>query len=257
MRRAVVLFHFLILLPFPVTAETPPRIENRVGQLVIAIAAEWDSSRAQLRCFERPSARQPWKPVVFTEAIPVLLGRNGLAWGRGALPNPPWQAPKKREGDGRAPAGCFAIGKVYGYPKTLPPGSVYPYRQVTQWDAWIDDPKNPYYNRHFVADPRNVPPWFEKQRMRHGDAAYTYLVEIKHNASPPSPGAGSAIFFHIRRGPSRVTAGCTTMARPNLEKLIQWLRAKRNPHYVLLPKATYTRLAPVWHLPAWVPPKKP
>ena len=36
--------------------------------------------------------------------------------------------------------------------------------------------------------------------MRSGDFAYHWLIEIRHNSDPPVPGAGSAIFFHIRRG---------------------------------------------------------
>ena len=250
MRWILVVPFLTVLLAFESSAQQRPQIPPQVGQLVLSIADTWNSSRAKLRCFHRSSHQQSWRPAVFSKPVAVLLGKHGLAWGRGALPNPPSKAPTKREGDRRAPAGCFAIGKLYGYPSTVPQGAAYPYRQVTKWDAWIDDPKNPYYNQHFVANPSNVPPWFAKQRMRLGDAAYTYLLEIRHNTNPPQPGAGSAIFFHTRRGPDRVTSGCTTMARTNLEVLIKWLRAEQSPHYVLLPEAEYVKLAPIWQLPA-------
>ena len=75
--------------------------------------------------------------------------------------------------------------------------------------------------------------------MRHGDFAYRWLVEIRHNSDPPVAGAGSAIFFHIRRGPQRPSAGCTTMAENDLVSLIRWLRAGERPHYALLPAAEY------------------
>jgi len=32
-------------------------------------------------------------------------------------------------------------------------------------------------------------------------------------------------------------------------RMIQWLRAKENPHYVVLPKAEYDRLRAEWGLP--------
>ena len=225
----------------------PTTVPPEARQLIVAVAKNWESSRASLRCFERSKSGQ-WRPVLFGEPIPVLLGRGGLAWGRGVLPAPARLA-AKREGDKKAPAGCFALGKVFGYAKSLPEGARYPYRRVTRWDAWVDDVRNPHYNRHYVADPKNVPKWFEKQRMRLGDAAYTWMIEIRHNADPPVPGAGSAIFFHVRRGPDRKTSGCTTMRRSDLEKIIRWLRVEARPHYVLLPADLHTQLRRPWKLP--------
>lgn len=221
------------------------------GQLIVAVAPDWQSHRAQLRCFEREG--RGWRPAVFSEPVPALLGRGGLAWGRGVHRIPEGSsAPLKIERDGRAPAGVFAIGKVYGYDAGLPPGGDYPYRQVTPWDAWVDDAANPLYNRHVVVDPGNVPPWFEKQKMRHGDFAYHWLLEVRHNADPPVPGAGSAIFFHIRRGEDRPSSGCTTLARENLEAILVWLRAPQRPHYVLLPESEYEALKGAWGLPEWI-----
>jgi L,D-peptidoglycan transpeptidase YkuD (ErfK/YbiS/YcfS/YnhG family) len=178
----------------------------------------------------------------------VLFGRNGLAWGIGVravdLPGP-----RKVERDKRAPAGLFEIGKVYGYAARLPEGASYPYHQVVEGDAWIDDPALPHYNQFVHVDPANPPPWYARQRMRLDDFAYRWLVEIRHNTDPPAPGAGSAIFFHIRRGENKPTAGCTTMTRENLERMIRWLRAERRPHYALLPRGEYERLREKWGLP--------
>ena len=70
-------------------------------------------------------------------------------------------------------------------------------------------------------------------------------------AEPIEPGAGSATFLHIRRGETRRTSGCTTMAEPALQDLVVWLRAAAQPRYVLIPRAEYERLAPAWGLPVW------
>ena len=254
-----------------------------VHQLLVGVAENWNSSRGKLWRFERkPSSEStsdnsaqtggdrqnsgtlattnkkssiPWTRLTRDEGVDILLGRNGLAWGRGALTIPrsllDRHAATKREGDRRAPAGCFAIPRIFGDDAALPGNASFPYRQVSRWDAWPDDPNNPFYNRHVIIDPaQGVPDWFEKQRMRQGDPAYRWLIEVRHNADPPQAGAGSAIFFHIRRGPDRTTAGCTTMSEGNLAAVVQWLKIDARPHYVLLPRAEYRILAPIWDLPA-------
>ena len=158
---------------------------------------------------------------------------------------------RKKERDGRAPAGVFRIGTIYTYDAKLPEGADYPFHQVTTADAWIDDGMSPDYNRFVtIDDPAHPPRWFEKQKMRHNDFAYRWLVEIRHNSDPPVPGEGSAIFFHIRRGINRPTTGCTTMAEADLVKLITWLRAPRHPCYALLPAAEYDGKWRSWNLPS-------
>lgn len=235
-----------------VCAVFAPRASLRAGeldgvqQIVVAIAPGWDSPSGKLQRFERSGAG--WKAVA--PPVGVLFGRQGLVWGRGVLgTGEPGR--HKAEKDWRAPAGVFRIGTIYTYDAALPRGSDFPFHTVTSRDAWIDDVNHPDYNRHVVIkDPANPPAWFEKQKMRHGDFAYRWLVEIRHNADPPAPGAGSAIFFHIRRGPQRPSAGCTTMAEEDLVAMIRWLRAGKRPHYALLPAAEYRAKWKAWGLPS-------
>lgn len=216
-------------------------------QLIIGLAPDWNSMRGTLQRFERIPGGA-WCQA--SDSVPVLFGKNGLAWGRG-LAGQDESGLHKKERDGRAPAGVFQIGKIYTYDSALPPGADFPFHQVTTADAWIDDPTRPDYNRFItVDDPDHPPPWFAKEKMRHSDFAYRWLVEIRHNSDPPVPNEGSAIFFHIRRGISRPTSGCTTMAESDLVHLIQWLRADRHPCYVLLPRSDYDRKAANWNLPA-------
>jgi L,D-peptidoglycan transpeptidase YkuD (ErfK/YbiS/YcfS/YnhG family) len=223
-------------------------LDANVGQLIISIAADWDASRGKLQCFERDTAADggAWRAV--SKPIAVLYGKSGLAWGRGVL-GAVEAGRKKIEGVGRAPAGVFALGTIYGYDEKLPDGADYPFHRVTSADAWVEDPTLPEYNRHVVVDLRDPPPWFEKQKMRLGDPAYRWLVEIRHNADPALAGAGSAIIFHIRRGENRTTAGCTTMAENDLVTMIRWLRVEKHPHYVLLPWTEYERVWRAWKLP--------
>ena len=242
------LFHFCALL-WALTscaeAQVAP-LGADVRQLLVSIAPDWDASAGKLLALER-TAEGGWKPAL--GPIPVLFGKNGLAWGRGVLGTDE-RGRHKVERDARAPAGVFRLGTVYTYDSALPKGADYPFHTVTPADAWVDDSALPQYNRFVTVDPKNPPPWFESQKMRHNDDAYRWLVEIRHNADPPVPGMGSAIFFHIRRGENRPTWGCTTMAKGDLVSLIRWLRPQAHPHYALLPWSEYQKKWNAWGLPA-------
>jgi L,D-peptidoglycan transpeptidase YkuD (ErfK/YbiS/YcfS/YnhG family) len=96
-------------------------------QLILGIAPTWNSMRGELRLFER-SRGGDWKVV--GGPFSVLFGKNGLAWGTG-LAGQNESGLRKKERDGRAPAGIFAIGQVFGYDAHLPPSGDYPYHQVT------------------------------------------------------------------------------------------------------------------------------
>ena len=235
-------------------AHVQAQLPATTRQLIVTVAEDWDSHRASMWWFSRAKANGPWQ-ITQQEPIPVLLGKNGLAWGRGLLPVPHGERglPSKQERDGRAPAGCFALGMLFGNADNAPENVKYPYYQVTARDCWIDDVNHPAYNKHVTVDVNNLPPWYAKQRMRLGDFAYEWLLEIRHNAAPPEPGAGSAIFFHIRRGPDKPTSGCTTMQRENLLRLLGWLQPAAQPLYVLLPRAEYQTRLKSWGLPALPP----
>lgn len=249
MKRGARLLALLLSLTSAAKAQKPA-VPDRTGQVIVCVADGWNSDHGRLQAFSRQAPGAPWTPA-WPAAVPVMLGKNGLAWGNGMVPVPHGQpgVPSKREKDRRAPAGLFRIGTLYGYASAAPAGARIPYYHVTERDCWIDDPTSPSYNRHVTVDLANPPPWYAKERMRLGDFAYEFLLEIRHNADPPRADEGSAIFFHIRRGPTTPTFGCTTMARPNLVKLITWLRPQAQPLYVLLPKSEYTARQQSWGLP--------
>lgn len=233
-----------VLLCLWLAADPARAIDASVKQLVVSVAPTWNSPTGKLQLFEREG--KTWRAA--SAPIRVLYGKNGLAWGRGLLQGE--GGLQKVERDKRAPAGVFQIGKIYTYDKALPEGANYPFHTITDRDAWIDDPSLPEYNRHVVIDPANPPPWFEKQKMRLNDPPHRWLVEIRHNADPPVAGAGSAIFFHIQRGPERASAGCTVMTQPAIVNLIRWLRDGANPQYVLLPAEEYMARWKSWGLPS-------
>ena len=224
------------------------RLGLEARQMIVCLAPEATSSGGTLQLFHR-DASGAWQTD--GEPWPVLFGKGGLAWGRGL--NPPQPGPQKRDGDHKNPAGLFKIGFVLGYAAGLPEGAKgWPYHQVTDRDAWIDDPKLsplPYNHLYTLPPGAPFPAWWNKEHLHLGDAAYQWLVLIEHNYEEPVPGAGNEIFFHVRRGEHYRTAGCTTMELDHLERLIRWLEPGSNAMLAELTRADYARVWRDWHLP--------
>ncbi len=215
----------------------------------IVVAVSWVCSHVKFSLLEY--GPHGWKLV--SGPFPARLGKSGLVWGRG-LTTAPKGGKMKKEGDMRSPAGIFELGGAYGTVPTPKKKSTLPYRRITPRDMWVDDPKSPLYNRHYVLDHDPATPWELKQRMKLNDYAHSLKLFIKHNAAgkttKPVPGGGSSIFFHIWRwGGQAASAGCTTMSDENLRALIAWLDPAKRPVYILLPRSEYMRLRGPWRLP--------
>lgn len=237
-------------LGLPLLLATPlvalPVVPSDCSQIVLGITESWDSSEAQLTGYIRTG--HGWEMDLFT--WPTRLGNKGLAWGRGLHPLPP-DAPLKREGDGRTPAGAFRIGDAYGYAESTPKHPKLTYHVITSRDLWVEDSTSPDYNRHLKLDREPSTPWEIKQQMRQNDPAHRLKLFIAHNAAPDiKPEMGSAIFFHVWRDDgTRATAGCTVMPYDHLSQLIQWINPEKNPVYVILPRPIYRQVREAWGLP--------
>lgn len=218
-------------------------------QLVVVLAENWDASAGDLQCHTRSTAGSPWQ--AFGAAVPVVLGRAGLAWGRG-LHDPVPSAPRhKREGDGCAPAGVFRITALFG---EAGPDSDFvqsvrlPYRCASADLRCVDDPGSAHYNQ--IVDRRDLAvDWASAEEMRRPDQRYAIGAVIAHNPDR-QPGAGSCIFLHVHEAPGVPTAGCTAGALADIRRICGWLDAAAQPLIVQLPRAEYARHAEAWGLPS-------
>ena len=123
----------------------------------------------------------------------MLFGKSGVAWGTG-LAGQNESGLRKKERDGRAPAGVFEIGRVFGYDPQLPPGADYPYHQVTEADVWSDDPQSPNYNRHIVIDPKNPPTITRTKECARAISPITGLLRSGIIPIRQFPGQGAQFF---------------------------------------------------------------
>ncbi|MBO9787341.1 L,D-transpeptidase family protein [Xanthomonas phaseoli] len=251
--RLATVFRSIVLLALTscsslAVAASPIDALNQARTLVLVTTADWNSTQGRLRTFTRVDGT--WQPA--GQSFAVALGRHGSAWGEGLHPAQT-QGPQKREGDGRSPAGIFAIGPAFGDAEKI--DSAMPYQAMSATHYCMDVPSSPLYNR--IVDAAQVGEAAvagstEPMRLdlrQAGDARYSEGFVIAHNPKA-IPGRGSCIFAHLWRTPGQVTAGCTAMAATDMQRLLAWLKPHDHPLFVLLPRAEYARLHTAWQLPA-------
>lgn len=214
-------------------------------QLLVVTTQGWNEKQGTLSLYQRRNGDAPWTPV--QTSIPVVVGKNGLAWGIGLHPQQT-QVLCKKEGDGKAPAGIFALGKAFGFATASEMKKLQlAYIHLNEHIEAVDDPLSSHYNR--IVDRREVSfDWTSSEKMSEV-SLYTIGLEVHHNFPNPQAGAGSAIFLHIWRSPTSGTAGCTAMDRKDLDRILCWLDPTKNPVLVQLPIEEYQSLKNSWHLP--------
>lgn len=242
-----------LVLTLAACAGAPPARDTHAWsgaeQLIVVVTDDWAAPEGELRRYERVGGGATWHEV--GEPAPVMVGRTGSAWGIGLHPAQS-VGPQKREGDGRAPAGVFALGIAFGYANSAT--TALPYRGTSRSDYCIDVPASPLYNR--IVDAREVGESavagstepMRRDLHANGDQRYRLGFVIEHNPEAHA-GAGSCIFAHLWKAPGEPTAGCTAMADGVMEQLLGWLDPRRAPVFVLLPQSEYQRLRSSWTLP--------
>jgi D-alanyl-D-alanine dipeptidase len=224
-----------------------PLAESR--QLVVVTTSAWGATQGVLRRFERSNQHDAWHETGAATAI--VTGRTGLAWGVGfdAL-DADGSAPHKHEGDGKSPAGAFALDTVFGFaPRDSMSWVHLPYVPLTSAVDCVDDTSSSHYNTVVSKAGVSAVDWSSAEHMRE-IGVYRYGVIVGYNAARPVRGRGSCIFLHIWSGATSTTAGCTAFDVVALRELIAWLDPRRRPLLVQLPAAEYARLQAAWSLPS-------
>jgi uncharacterized membrane protein YgcG len=216
-------------------------------QAVAVMTEDWHSVKGEARLFERKSARAKWTAV--GESFPVVVGKNGMAWGAGlhALPSDTGRVLLKTEGDGKSPAGIFALTSAFGAAEKFA-GVKLPYTRLVESTECVDDVKSSHYN--LIVDRNRVGnfDWQSSEKMLAVGAEYDLGVFVEHN-SERQRGGGSCIFLHVWKNADSGTAGCTAMARENVEKVLRFLDPAKNPVLIQMPADTYKTYQTKWKLP--------
>ena len=120
--------------------------------------------------------------------------------------------PVKVEGDKRAPAGVYRIGRTFGIVPSPRPGHL----QVTGDTICVHDLSSPAYNT--IASRAQIGPKVSAENMSRALPMYRrgLLVDYPTDAKAR---AGSCIFIHVWHSPTTGTAGCVSMQEVRLEAL--------------------------------------
>jgi L,D-peptidoglycan transpeptidase YkuD (ErfK/YbiS/YcfS/YnhG family) len=239
---ALVLF---VLSATALIAAPDPLSQSR--QCIVVVSRDWNARTGVLRAYKRKNSRSDWQ--IHGPEIPVVLGKTGLAWGRGLAQPDGGQIPIKREGDNRAPAGIFGLGPAFGYaPASQARWVNLRYLPLTEQIEGIDDPRSRYYNQLVDRSKVRRVDWHSSEQMLRADDLYKWGVVVRHN-TPAEPGAGSCIFLHIWKNTATATTGCTAMPEESLVRLLGWLDPAARPLLVQMPRREYDALRTKFALP--------
>jgi len=242
----------MLLLPvgWVLSQEAPYQLATPINQLaeckqmILVVVPSWKSTSGNIRLLERSSDGK-WTGI--RPSFPCVVGKNGLGWGIGLHGTGVVGEPRKKEGDGRAPAGIFRLNSCMGI-APLKTALRFPYRQITATTEAVYDSKSRYY--HLVVDRATVDrvDWARAEQMLRPDGLYRWVVVVEHNWNS-YPGFGSCIFLHLWLGKGIPTIGCTAMSLEEVKFLVHWLDANKHPLLVQLPELVYLSLKQKWELP--------
>jgi D-alanyl-D-alanine dipeptidase len=230
------------------TANASDDVASVIGasrQLVVVQTPSWDDKVGRLQRYERHEGA--WRAV--GDGVDIVVGTAGLGWGIGLHGGGVGvNAPRKVEGDGRAPAGVFRLTRVFG--KQRAPESGLPSQLLTSGDVCVDDATHPAYNRILPAGTEKT--WKSAEQLVRKDWLYDLVVVVDQNHGEGDgvvAGRGSCVFLHVWRKEKSGTAGCTAMDKGRLEELVRWLKASDAPLLVQLPRDVYANVRAGWALP--------
>jgi L,D-peptidoglycan transpeptidase YkuD (ErfK/YbiS/YcfS/YnhG family) len=186
-----------------------PRIAFREERQVVSMTSDPTASDGPLATIRvRAAAGNPCRGWLTAGGltVPVALGRGGIK-------------ADKREGDGGTPRGTFQPRQLWWRADRHPrPKTHLPVRAIQPEDAWCEDPSSRHYNQ-----PLRLGRDGGGDRLMRDDHLYDFIIEIDHNTSPRISGRGSAVFLHLARHNFSPTAGCVSMTRSAMLRLLERL----------------------------------
>lgn len=187
-------------------------------QVIIVHAAGYSGTHATLETFTKVSGA--WRQQF--PAMAARIGRNGFS-------------DSHTEGDGTTPTGVYGFSDtMYGIDSN--PGVRYAYHRIGVDDWWNENPDSPNYNS-FEHTPTN--PGGGSEALWTETVAYRHFAVVRYNIPVTGHARGSGIFLHV--GTGNATAGCISLPRSDLVRVLNWLDPAKAPQIVLSPDSALSR----------------
>ncbi|MFI1420594.1 L,D-transpeptidase [Streptomyces sp. NPDC020731] len=206
------------------SAPLPDRMADTGGgtQLITAVAPDTGSTSGTVTWWDRKDGR--W---VAAGSAPARFGAKGLAEGAA-----------RRQGTDTTPTGLYGMPYAFGI-DAAPRGTAYTYRPVRQNSWWCQDNDSRSYNRWTeprAADCRAA----EAEHLIGHRAQYAHALVVGFNYQRPVRGRGAGIFLHVNgRG---ATAGCVSVPKKAMRKILRWADPARGPHIAIGTKSGRTTI---------------
>jgi L,D-peptidoglycan transpeptidase YkuD (ErfK/YbiS/YcfS/YnhG family) len=200
--------------PSPTSAQLPLRLPTSTArQVVTVVAASRSANTAALQAWEK-DPKGVWRPS--GPKVVAHVGRGGLT-------------DHETESQTATPIGSFPLTEAFGRQRN--PGTRLRYFQTTPNDWWVSQ-QGPYYNTHQVCiDACPFTAGSPNTRLFYVTPQYDLAVVIDFNRRPVVQAGGSGVFLHVTRGIP--TAGCVSIAAPDLVRIMRWLRPAAQPRILI------------------------
>jgi L,D-peptidoglycan transpeptidase YkuD (ErfK/YbiS/YcfS/YnhG family) len=215
-------------------------------RLVLVTAKTMNEPAAEMQLYERASPAERWRAIEPSES--VVVGRGGIGWSHFFRRYARVGEPIKVEGDKRAPAGFYRIGRSFGTVPSSRPGHI----GVTDDTVCVYEPSSPHYNR--ILSRKLAGPDVAVENMSRMLPMYRRGLVVDY----PTDGrarAGSCIFIHVWKTPTTGTAGCVAMPEARVEALQDF--AAGGAVIAILPQQALSRFAACLPKPGDKPGDKP
>jgi len=207
--RAALLTVLALIVPQAALAQSCPQPLAQARRLVLVTADTLTSTTASVQRFERAAPNAPWRAE--GGAVTALIGHKGLGWAHAFRGFARAGEPVKVEGDKRAPAGFYKIGRSFGFAASARPG----YMRIAEGMTCVYDLASPAYNT--ITTRAKVGAQVHGENMwRVPEYRRGLLVDYPADRQAR---AGSCIFIHLQLPGKTGTSGCVALPEPQLETL--------------------------------------
>jgi L,D-peptidoglycan transpeptidase YkuD (ErfK/YbiS/YcfS/YnhG family) len=247
--------YFVFFLPmaflFLVSACSPGKelISETLGcrQLLIVKTANWDTIEGKMALYNWNEKTKKWMTVL--PETRAVIGKKGMAWGKGLHRDKFNVGKLKMEGDKKNPAGMFYLSPAFGYYNAPKPATNLPYIVNDSTNFCIDDVNSQYYNQIIDRDTVKMIDWKSRERMFFQDIDYKYGLYVRYNTNPKVKQAGSCIFVHICTPDWAPTSGCASTDEKTMLRILELLKKEYRPVLLQVPESAYNEMKRIYYLP--------